>query len=299
MNAWSILDRLGSAFLGRRFIAGSGVEDVLRRGVSLKARGFCVTYNLLGEHVSYAPTVEKAMETTLELLAKMSTKNSGNISCKPTLYGLGISQDAFRQNIQTLLPAVMRAGVEIEIDAENAEYIPATFEIFSEVASTPPYHNSVRQAVQAHRADIFELLHKYGMLDKRLRIVKGSGVYADDGPALLSEDMVALQYLALVRENMHTGSVPYAATVRDRLLAKEVMGVAGGNIFSVEFETLYGPLGKKLGQDLLKRGYAVRVYLPFVVDWCKSAWKPYGLRRAAMMRKLFLQEIMSRARKEV
>ena len=81
--------------------------------------------------------------------------------------------------------------------------------------------------------------------------------------------------------------VPFTAMVRDGNLAKSVINITGGSGF--EFQMLYGPLGRKLGRNLLRQGYPVRVYVPFVLDWCQDVWKPYGLRRAKTMRNLMLK----------
>jgi proline dehydrogenase len=60
--------------------------------------------------------------------------------------------------------------------------------------------------------------------------------------------------------------------------------------FKPEVQMLYGPLGQELGEELLCEGYPVRIYIPFVAEWCQGAWLPYGMRRAATIRHLFFAD---------
>lgn len=295
---WRPIDLIGCYLVGRKFIGGLSVEEVLARGAAFRRRGYLVTYNLLGEHVEDPSVVDCAMDTTWTLISSMDESNRGNISIKPTLYGLQISRDLFRRNAENLVQSASRVGVEVEFDAEQYEWIPATFEVFSGLASQPSLKKFVRQAVQAHLKDIRPLMDTYGLWDKQIRIVKGAGVYQEaDGIVFKDPARIIEQYLMILQRNMLTGQVPYVATVRDRNLAMHVMKMFPDSN-TVAFEMLYGLFGRGLGNDLFHAGYPVRIYIPFVADWCKDAWKIYGLRRAEMMRQLIWEEIKSKFRKQ-
>lgn len=284
------LDLVGCNLLGRRFVGAFNVDGVLSAGRDLKKRGFGVTYNLLGEHVHNPNLVSKAVDTTIQLIQQMSHENLGNVSCKPTLYGLSVSKPLFLKNIGKVIDLAGERGMEVEFDAENYAHIEDTFNIFSSFASQKPYSTFVRQAVQAHLADIIGLMKKYDLFDKNIRIVKGAGVYTEDSSVIVADDgRIKQRYFEILRGNIVTGRVPFAATVRDGRLAESVIKITRGGLYPFEFQMLYGPLGRKLGEHLLQSGYPVRIYIPFTDNWCRDEWKPYGLRRAKMMRNLMLK----------
>lgn len=286
------LDVLGCNLLGRRFVGAEIVDGVLALGSGLKERGYKLTYNLLGEHATNIEVVEMALKTTLDLIHRMDYTNCGNVSCKPTLYGLSFSKTAFQDILGQIVEAAYKRGIEVEIDAENYDYLEDTFEIFSYFATDPLYKNTVRQAVQAHVRRIESLMDKYRLWDKNLRIVKGAGVYNEKESVITqSKFLVVEMYMEILRRNIRSGRVSFAATVRDKKLAREAITLADGLNGALEIQTLYGPLGNSIRRLLLREGYPVRIYVPFTDDWCRDAWKPYGLRRAQMIRRIFWQEL--------
>ena len=284
------LDLVGCNLLGRRFVGAVDIDGVLEVGKDLKKRGFGVTYNLLGEHVHDLVPVDKAVDSTLRLIRGMQNENLGNVSCKPTLYGLSISKTLFIKNIEEIIELARQKEIEIEFDAENYSYIEDTFDVFSSFASQKIYSNTVRQAVQAHLKDILPLMGKYQLWDKSLRIVKGAGVYNETNTSIVTNDneKIRQKYFEILRGNIVAGRTPFTATVRDRELAESVIKITGEGASLFEFQMLYGPLGRKLGECLLRSDYPVRVYIPFTDYWCHDVWKSYGLRRAKMMRNLLL-----------
>lgn len=288
-------DVLGCNLLGRRFVGAESVEGVLEVGKELKNQGFRVTYNLLGEHLHDLQTVNMAMLSTRRLIKLMDLESSGNVSCKPTLYGLEISKKLFFENIGVVIEDALAKHVETEFDAENYDHIRDTFDIFRYFASQRTYLNYVRQAVQAHLKDILPLMNEYGLWDKNIRIVKGAGVY-DEVNFLAdkeSEEATLSRYFLIFGGNTKAGREPFVATVRDRKLAESVVKLGNKNGVGFEFQMLYGPVGRRLGRRLLRMGYPVRIYVPFTDSWCKDGWKPYGLRRAKMIRHILWQGLVS------
>ncbi len=288
------LDVLGCNLLGRRFIGAESVGDVLAVGKELKKQGFRVTYNLLGEHIEDPQTVDMAVRSTLQLMKLMNSENHGNVSCKPTLYGLETSKQLFLKNLEIIIGLAYERGIEIEFDAENYDHIRDTFNVFRTFASDRFYLNSVRQAVQAHLKDIFSLMSEYNLWNKKIRIVKGSGVYDEVNLSAGKEreETTMERYFEILKRNTEAGREPFVATVRDRKLVESVIKLTGNRKHLFEFQMLYGPVGRKLGKRLLKTGYPVRVYIPFTDSWCRDVWKPYGLRRAKMVRRLLWQELI-------
>lgn len=289
------LDLVGCNLLGRSFVGAFNIDGVLNVGRDLKKRGFGVTYNLLGEHVPDPSMVDKAIDSTIRLIQQMNNENLGNVSCKPTLYGLSISKELFFRNIQRIIDLAKARGIGVEFDAENYAHIEDTFDVFSSFASQEAYSNTVRQAVQAHLVNIESLMDKYKLWDKNLRIVKGSGVYKEDKSIDQRSDfLVTERYTEILRRSLRNGRSPFVATVRDGELASEAIDVADSLSRTVTIQTLYGPLSSRLVNKLLQDGHSVNIYVPFTDDWCRGVWKPYGLRRAQMMRRIIWKECCNR-----
>jgi len=289
------LDLIGCNLLGRHFVGAFNVNDVLDVGRDLKRQGFGVTYNLLGEHVTDDKDVRMAVRTTIDLISKMDNSSLGNVSCKPTLYGLNISRETCFTNLSILVRLAVEKDIEIEIDAESSHYIRDTFEIFSRLASKG-YNQYVRQAVQAHLKETFSLMDDFNMWDKNLRIVKGSDVYQEDESMIVKDPLaVRERYLEILVRNIKNGRRPFAATVRDIDLARKVIEISAKEKGQFEFQTLYGPVGKRMRRCLLSEGHPVRIYSPFTDTWCKDAWRPYSMRRTRIntMRKMILGEFLN------
>ena len=96
------------------------------------------------------------------------------------------------------------------------------------------------------------------------------------------------------------GKIPNVATVRDERVSDETRTISPKSYirpYRPIIQMLYGPLGKGLGRRLLKENQEVKIYIPFVAPWCHDAWIAYGLRRAAMMRRLMWEEVKPKVAK--
>jgi hypothetical protein len=285
------MDTIGCHLIGQSFIGADSVGAVLQKGAELKRQGYRITYNLLGEHVKDEGRVSMAVDTTRTLIEAMDDATRGNVSIKPTLYGLAIGRLLWWQNAGDIIECGKQARIEIEFDAEQYECLNDTLIVFWDFASQFHYRGFVRQAVQAHLADAFRIMSKFDLWDKKLRIVKGGGIYREASTRLFLKDKPSImaQYYAIARANHAHGQVPYLATMRDRALVANARRILPSpHMF--EFQMLYGPLGRILGEELLKSGAQVRMYIPFVVPWCKDEWKSYGMRRSATVRRLFFED---------
>lgn len=296
LELWRPIDLIGCHLIGPSFVGGFSISEALHTGAELKKRDYQRTYNLLGEHVSDRGIVEKTVATILELMARMDNTNVGNVAIKPTQCGLDVSPALFYKNAERIVKRAREVGIEIEFDAEAYQYIEDTFQVFHDLASRFHYRGFMRQCVQAHLQNLRELMGKYDLWGMHLRIVEGSQVYPEEpGVVIEDKDQIFEQYCYIIRRNHMKGQAPYVATVCDSNkvnAAKKILP----SPFTLEFQMLYNSLpfglfGGSLAQELIREEWPVRIYIPFVVDWCHDAWIDYGLRRAAMMRRLLWRDL--------
>jgi len=300
---WKAVDVIGCPVVTPFFMGGWSAKGALKKGAELKKCGYKVTYSPLGEHVANMRDVFRAQGITIRLINMMDETNHGNVAIKATLFGLDIDKEFFYARARMVVLAAMEKGIEVEFDAEMRSTIPDTFEVFNRFARKFPYCNFVRQCVQAHLADIMELMDEYGLWDRRLRVVKGAGVYSEaDGVVLEDVNRVMDQYWTIIERNYsQKGQVPYVATVRDESVALRAASIPPNPYirpYRPVIEMLYGPLGRRLAKKLLKDGQDVRIYIPFVASPTDFSWFSYGLRRAAMMRRLVWEEIKAQLDKK-
>ena len=124
---WRPIDLVGCHLLGKRFVGGFSIPEVLRTGEELKSLGYRVSYNLLGEHVGYRGVVFKTTETILNLMGAMNSENRGNVVIKPTQCGLEISPDLFYEEAEEIVRRGREIGIETEFDAEHSRYVADAF----------------------------------------------------------------------------------------------------------------------------------------------------------------------------
>ncbi len=295
---WRPIDTIGCHLVGPSFVGGRTIEEVLKTGERFRRSGYGVTYNLLGEHFAERTQIDLTVQTLTDLISAMDNRNRGNVSVKPTQIGLQRSRGLFRKKAEEVVECGRRAGIETEFDAEQSHFIPDTCKIFSEFASQFCCKHFVRLAVQAGFTDIFNFMNIYELWDKQLRIVQGAGVYSEKkGIFIQNPREVIARYFFIAERNVRAGQRPYLATMRNRKITSEIpkhLPLARSKPmpwdYPCEIQMLYGPLGVELGEELLNAGWPVRMYIPFVVPWCKDEWKPYGMRRSAVIRRLFFED---------
>ena len=156
---WPI-DFIGCQLLGKSFVGGWSIEEVLRTGAELKKRGYGVTYNLLTEDLRDEKKVNQSASAIRALLLAMNKKNSGNVAIKPTQCGLMISYDLFLKTAEDIVLHAKAQGVETEFDAERWEFIPDTAKAFSTLSAKFHLREFMRLCVQAHLRQIFSLMDK-------------------------------------------------------------------------------------------------------------------------------------------
>jgi proline dehydrogenase len=274
--------------LASRFIAGEELEDALRAIRRLKAEGFMVTLDYLGESVHEAAEAEAACQVYLELLDRLAAeKLDSHVSIKLTQLGLGIDEALARRHLGLLAARAAQHRNFVRVDMEGSAFTEATLRVFRAVDAP---HDVVGIAIQAYlfhaEADVDELL-KCGA---RIRLVKGAYKEPPDVSFPRKRDVDG-NFQKLMEKLLTSGVYHAVATHDDRLVAATEAFARAQGIppDKFEFQLLYG-IRRQLQRELLKQGWRVRVYVPFGREWYA-----YFMRRLAerpanlffLMRNLF------------
>ncbi len=269
---------LGRKFSGR-FVAGTQVEDVLQVTRKVNEAGLTVSIDNLGENVTNVEEARASAALYHQLLDDIAAQNlNANISLKLTHMGLDVDQALARDQVSSLVAkaASMNPRNFVRVDMEGSPYTQRTLDFVHELHRTPGNQGCVGAVIQSymHRAesDIEKLLAE-GI---RIRLCKGA--YKEPPEvAFQQKSEVDANYVKLMKILMKS-KVYHGLATHDVAIIKEAQAFATRENIprdAFEFQMLYG-IRRELQQRLIRKGWRVRVYIPFGTEWY-----PYFMRRLA------------------
>ena len=182
--------------LGRQFVMGQTIQDALKRAQSLESKGFRYSYDMLGEEACTAADSEAyyknylmAIEAIGESCIGKDVYNAPGISIKLSAIHPRYEWRNRKQVLQELTPlvanlaiAAKRWNLGMTIDAEEADRLDLSLDIFESLASDPRLTNwqGLGLAVQAYQKRAIYVIDYIIDLARRtnrrimLRLVKGA-----------------------------------------------------------------------------------------------------------------------------
>ena len=276
----ALLKRLASTYgmrspggFARRFIAGETIEEAIDAARSIQAQGLLLTLDYLGESVR---TLEEAAAATreygrlLEVIVVSGIER--NISLKLTQLGAGVDRATCVDNLRRILEPAQKHGFFVRIDMENSPWTQLTLDIF-ETLWQQEYRN-IGIALQAALFRTEQDVRRMNELGARVRLVKGA--YKEPPTVAYQHKAdVDAAFIRLMRILLDSGTYPAWATHDPALLEATEKYAAKRGITKdrFEFQMLYG-IRRDLQASLVKKGYRMRVYVPF-----GRKWFPYFMRR--------------------
>ncbi len=276
--AWMTGSRAGRRLAGR-FVAGETVEDALRAAARINARGMRATLDYLGENVSRPEEAEAARDVYLKLLDEIHARClDTNISVKLTQIGLDLSDELCQRHLAAIVERAAGYNNFVRVDMEGSVYTERTLKAVRCVHRTYPNVGAVIQAyLYRSDKDVEELV----AADARIRLCKGAyqepASIAYPRKADVDRNYVRLAQVLLDRARPDGAGHHALATHDSRILAAAEDYARRNRIVpeAFEFQMLYG-IRRDLQRKLLRKGWRVRVYIPF-----GSQWFPYLTRRLA------------------
>jgi len=256
----------------KRFIAGEDRATAVKNIKSLYEQGFLCTVDVLGESVHTENQAIAAKNEYLALLKDIeSFHRPVDLSAKVSALGMDISYDLCKRNVESLIESVNHHTVRF--DMEGSDLTERTLQLGLELQKD---HKNLGLVLQAY-------LHR---TDRDIQSVIEQGVFTRLCKGAYKEpESIAFQSMDDIRENflkqafrlLKEGNLPAIAT-HDEILIEQISEfIAKENIphDSFYFELLYG-VRRDIQKSLLRKGYQVRIYVPY-----GKAWLPYTLRRLA------------------
>jgi proline dehydrogenase len=267
--------------LGRRvsgrFVAGTEIADAVRATRAVNRAGMSVSIDNLGENVTNPDEARRSSELYHQILDAIAANDlNANISLKLTHMGLDVDEKLARNLVGGLVAkaASMDPPGFVRIDMEGSPYTTRTLEFVHELHRTPGNANSVGTVIQAYlkrsEGDVEKLLAE-GI---RIRLCKGAYEEPEE-IAFPAKSDVDANYVKLMKILMKSG-IYHGLATHDESIIQQAQAFAMREKLSrdsFEFQMLYG-IRRDLQQSLVRKGWRVRVYIPF-----GSEWYPYFMRR--------------------
>ncbi|MBJ7335578.1 MAG: proline dehydrogenase family protein [Chloroflexi bacterium] len=250
----------------RRFVAGDTIPVAVEVALDLKRRGFTVTLDRLGEASTGVSADAYAADASELLTAQAAAGLEPNVSVKLTALGLSEGDAVAAARLDRILATAQGVNGFVRVDAEYANSLDQMHEIVAAArAAGRPVGAVVQANMQRSAADLTRLIA--GGIP--VRLVKGA--YDPGAEGVGDIEAVNAAYLALA-ERLIATNLPIAfGTHDDRIISKLSASAQSRG----EIQLLYG-VRTELAEQLVAKGWRVRIYTPYGPDW----W-PYSLRRMA------------------
>ncbi|MBI4769008.1 MAG: proline dehydrogenase family protein [Chloroflexi bacterium] len=276
--------------VARRFVAGERLDDAIAAIRALNARGMTATLDHLGENVTNEAEARAGAEDYLRTLDRIEEAGiTANVSLKLTQLGLDLGQEVCVANLRRILQHARAKGNFVRIDMEGSDYTERTLTVFRTLKEDYEFDN-VGIVVQAYlrrsEGDIAALAEE----GARVRLCKGAykepAEIAFQARAEVDASYVRLAGMLLdgaarragpAGHNSKQPPLPAIATHDPKMVAAARAHAAQINLprDRFEFQMLYG-IQRELQAQLVRDGFAVRIYVPY-----GSEWYPYFMRRLA------------------
>jgi proline dehydrogenase len=267
--------------LGRRvssrFVAGTEIADAVRATQAINRAGMSVTIDNLGENVTNPDEARHSAQLYHQILDAIVANNlNANISLKLTHMGLDVDEKLARDIVAGLVAkaASLNPPGFVRVDMEGSPYTQRTLDFVHELHRMPGNSNSVGTVIQAYlkrsESDIEKLLAE-GI---RIRLCKGA--YKEPADiAFAAKPDVDANYVNLSKILLKSGIYHGLATHDENMIQQAEAFATREKISpdSFEFQMLYG-IRRDLQQSLVRKGWRVRIYIPFGTEWY-----PYFMRR--------------------
>ncbi|MGB8957331.1 MAG: proline dehydrogenase family protein [Tumebacillaceae bacterium] len=256
--------KLGAA----RFVAGEKLKEAIEQVRLLNNDGLVVTLDHLGEFVFDEQEAMASTQACLDTLDAIHESGViSNMSLKMTSLGLDLSKELCMKHMRMILDKAREYDNFVRIDMEDYAHIDVTFEIFEELKRE--YGKHVGLVIQAYLYRTLDDIKRLDEMfeDNNLRLVKGAYL---ESPKVAYPDMkdVNANYLKMIEMHLKAGKFSAVASHDDMVINWTKEFVKKNNIPNeqFEFQMLYG-VRPETQRQLVKEGYAMRVYVPYGIDW--------------------------------
>lgn len=274
-----------------RFVAGEKLEDAIRAVKILNDKGINATLDHLGEHTTKPEEARRAAQEIIHILDAIAESGiRSNVSLKLTQIGLALDQELCVENLRSVLEVAKKHDNFVRIDMEDSPWVDVTLEIYHKMKFDYDLGN-VGVVIQSYLYRSEQDIRQLNEDCTAVRLCKGAYKEPPEIAYPKKQDVDrSYDHLAeMLLDNAlsigcprisDSGKIPPtpAIATHDERRVEHVIDYAHKINFpkdAMEFQMLYG-IRRELQEQLIAKGYPVRVYVPYGTEWY-----PYYTRRLA------------------
>ncbi|CAM2064816.1 Proline dehydrogenase [Sulfidibacter corallicola] len=256
------------ARLSKPYIAGDNLDSAMAVCRDLNEKGFRVTVDILGEFLTNIDQAEESLLGYKQVLeALVANEIDGNISIKPTFFGLLLQLDRCRELLHELLTLVAKHENFMRLDMEDTPCTDMTIDLYDAYREEfgPKRVGIVLQAYLRRTMDDIAAITARGQ--SHFRLCKG--IYVEpENLAYQGYEEVRANFLECLKAMFDAGAFVGIATHDDYLVAEseKIIRERGLGPEHYEFQMLLG-VRETLRDQIRAAGHNLRIYVPFGKDW--------------------------------
>ncbi|GGE89946.1 bifunctional proline dehydrogenase/L-glutamate gamma-semialdehyde dehydrogenase [Stappia taiwanensis] len=286
--------RQAMRILGHQFVLGETIKNALQRAAGQEAKGYRYSYDMLGEGARTAADAERYFQSyaaAIEAIGKAAGKKElparPGISVKlsalhpryEAVKGARV-RDELAPRLLQLAQAAKRHDLNFTVDAEEADRLEISLDLFAVVAADPSLAgwDGFGLAIQAYQKRALDVVNWIvdlaTRLDRRFMVRLVKGAYwdteikraqergLDDFPVFTRKAATDLSYLACARALLAARPHIYPQFATHNALSVAQIVTLAGDSGGFEFQRLHG-MGESLYKAVTERdGHPCRIYAP-------------------------------------
>jgi proline dehydrogenase len=254
-----------------RYLGGETLAQALATIDRLHNDGFAASIDCFGEAVGDRKRIDETVALYLRVNRELaSLKPPVNVWVDPSNLGLDISPELCRQSLERILETLPE-GAMLQVRAHDSARTDRILDLALALAGAGA---PVMATLQAHLRRSPEDARWLIAAKVPVLLVKGATI---EPPGLAHPwgEQTDVAFLELAHQ-LHAGGAHLAIGTHDPVIREALLAALDG----IDVEMLLG-VRPEDGDDLLRRGHRVRVYVPFGPDWFRYWLRRLGEARGA------------------
>jgi len=255
----------------KKYISGESMSDAMRESERLNAEGCTVTLDVLGEFITKLSEADTFKAQYIQAIEQFSERKiKGNVSIKPSMFGLMLDKEVCYNNMREIVAVAAKHNNFIRVDMEDSCCTDDEIVLYNRLRKEFPKNvGLVLQAYMRRTLDDLKLLNESHSEATPINIRLCKGIYIEDKSiAYKGYQEVRDHYLEdlefMLKNDIYVG----IATHDPYLVEQSIQMIERLKISRerFEFQMLFG-VSPHLRSSILKRGYPMKVYVPFGTHW--------------------------------
>ena len=256
-------------FISNKYIAGETIEDGIKSIQALNQLGYAATVDVLGEFITTKEEAKQNAQEYIDTLKAIKANNADcNISIKPTSMGLLIDEEFCYDIMKSIVTVANDMNIFVRIDMEDVKCIDKEFTLLNRLRADFKNVGIVLQAYLKRTGDDVDRMIKENI---NCRLCKG--IYVEEEHHMIenaNKDRLAINPFFIEHlEKFLINKTYVGIATHDELIVEkafELIDQTNADKSNFEFQMLLG-VREELRDKILKKGFKVRIYVPFGKDW--------------------------------